>query len=154
MSKIKLLTVGVILLVLLNMAVLSFLFLSKERVPFGGKRMPREIVIEKLHFDDQQIVEYDKFIKIHHEKISDLDDSIQIAKNQLYEMLNTDKIDEVKKERLFLKLGNYQKQIESTHFNHFLEIKSICKKSQLGDYKNLTAELSQIFSRSKKKKNE
>lgn len=145
MNKTKLLSVAVITLLVLNFGILGFLFLSKKHGP-NGRKMPREIVIEILHFDENQIVEYEKIIKEHQNAIRNLDDSIRKTKNELYQLLNEEKINSAQKDSLYLKLANYQKQIETTHFNHFLEIKKLCKKEQLADYKNLTEELSKIFS--------
>jgi anion-transporting ArsA/GET3 family ATPase len=152
MNKTKVLGFAVIALLVLNFGILSFLFFSKNEDGPRGRKMPREIIIEKLHFDENQIVEYDKTIKIHQENIRNLDDSIKSAKNELYQLLNSDTIDSVKKDSLFLKLADLQKQIETTHFNHFIEIKKLCKKEQLPDYKNLTEELSKLFSHPRRPK--
>lgn len=145
MNKTKLLSVAVIALLVLNFGILGFLFLSKKHES-NGRKMPREIVIEKLHFDENQIVEYEKIIEEHQKAIRNLDDSIKKTKNELYQLLNEEKINSAQKDSLYLQLANYQKQIETTHFNHFLEIKRLCKKEQLADYKYLTDELSKIFS--------
>ncbi len=152
MNKTKVLGFAVIALLVLNFGILAFLFFSKNEDGPRGRKMPREIIIEKLHFDENQIVEYDKTIKIHQENIRNLDDSIRITKNELYQLLNSDTIDSVKKDSLFLKLADLQKQIETTHFNHFIEIKKLCKKEQLPDYKNLTEELSKLFSHPRRPK--
>lgn len=152
MNKTKVLVFAVIALVALNFGILGFLFLSKNNDGPRGRKMPKEIVIEKLHFDENQIEAYNKTIKIHQEDIRNLDDSIRSTKNELYQLLNSDTIDSVQKDSLFLKLANYQKQIETTHFNHFIEIKKLCKKEQLSDYKNLTEELSKLFSHPRRPK--
>ena len=68
--------------------------------------------------------------------------------------MNSDTIDSVQKDRLFLKLADLQKQIETTHFNHFIDIKKLCKKEQLSDYENLTEELSKLFSHPRRPRNE
>lgn len=151
MNKTKLLSVAVIALLVLNFGILGFLFLSKKHEP-NGRKIPSVIVIEKLHFDENQIVEYEKIIREHKHLIRNLDDSIKETKNELYQLLNEEKIDSAQKDSMYLKLANYQKQIETTHFNHFLEIKKLCKKEQLADYKNLTEELSRIFSNKPKPK--
>ena len=154
MNKTKLLSFAVIALLLLNFGILVFLFLSKDKDGPRGRKMPREIVIEKLHFNDNQIIEYDKKIKIHRETITTLDDSIKVVKNELYQLLNFETVDLVKKDSLYSKLANYQKQVETTHFNHFLEIKAICKKEQLADYNDLTKELSSLFAPKRKPKHD
>jgi hypothetical protein len=116
--------------------------------------MPREIIIEILHFDENQIVKYEKTIQEHQKLIRKLDSSIRKTKNELYQLLNEEKIDSSQKDSLYLKLANYQKQIETTHYNHFLEIKKLCKKEQLDDYEYLTGELSRLFSRPRRTKHE
>lgn len=153
MDKTKLLWFAVIALLLLNFGTLAFLFLSKKHEPFDRK-MPREIIIEKLHFTENQIVAYDKIIKQHQETIKKIDDSIRNTKNNLYQLLNDETINTAKKDSLFSKLAKYQTEIETTHFNHFLEIKKLCNKEQLQDYKNLTQELGLLFSQHRKPRNE
>ncbi len=152
MNKSKVLGFTVIALVILNFGILLFLFLSKGNEGPRGRKMPREIVIEKLHFDENQIIEYDKTILVHQKNIRDLDDSIRATKNELYQLLNSESIDNIQKDSLYLKLAGFQKQIETTHFNHFIEIKKLCKKQQLSDYKNLTEELSKLFSHPRRPK--
>jgi len=146
----KLLTISVVFLLLLNGGIIAYLFLSKNN-PLGIKRMPREIVIEKLHFDESQIIAYEKIIRQHQQQIRSLDDSIRLSKNELYQLLNENSASIVKKDSLFETLAHYQNQIEQTHYNHFLEIKAICRKDQLDDFKQLTEELSKLFSHPKKR---
>ena len=146
----KLLIISVVFLLLLNGGIITYLFLSKMGRP-EGKRMPREIVIEKLHFDEGQIVAYEKIIRLHQDKIRSLDDSVRISKNELYHLLNENSVSNNRKDSLFATLAHLQTQIEQTHYNHFVEIKAICRKEQLEDFKELTEELSSIFSNSKKR---
>lgn len=153
MNKTKLLLISVVILLLLNFGIIGYLLCTKENKP-ETRRMPRELIIEKLHFDDNQILEYDKKIKIHQHKIRNLDDSIKNTKNELYQLLNSDTIKKNQKDSLYLKLANYQKSIESTHFDHFLEIKAICNKKQLANFKSLTEELSRLFSHQRRPKRE
>lgn len=154
MNKTKVLGFAVIALSLLNICILGFLFFSKDDDGPKGRRMPREIVIDKLHFDKNQIKEYDKIIKKHRQSIKITDDSIRTTRNELYQLLNADSIDFVKRDSLYLKFASFQKQIETTHFNHFIEIKNICKQEQILDFKILTEELSKIFNNGRKPKNE
>lgn len=152
MEKTKLLTVAVITLLLLNLGTLGFLFLSgsnghhphRGQGPEGGPK-PREIIIEKLHFDGNQQKEYDKLIKWHQGEIRRLDEGIRKAKNDLYSGLSEDTINEHAKDNLITLLNSYQKQIETTHFKHFEDIKKLCHKDQLEDYNALTDELARIF---------
>ena len=141
--------IAVIVLVVVNLVTLSFFISKGPGDQLGRKAMPREIIIEKLHFDDKQIAAYEKIILLHQQKIRSLDDSIRRSKNELYQLLRKESITEHLKDSLFLNLANYQKQIEQTHF---IAIKSICRADQLNDFENLTEELSKIFSPQKKER--
>lgn len=154
MKKTKLLEFTVIALFILNFGILGFLFLHKDNDGPRDRKMPREIVIEKLHFNKNQVEKYDNVIRKHRQNIRIIDDSIRKTRNELYQLLNFKTVDTLKRDILYLKFSSFQKQIETTHFNHFIEIKNICKENQLQDFDNLTKELSKIFSNGKKPHNE
>ena len=149
MEKTKLLTITVIGLLLINLGTLGFLFL-KDHTAFKPRHddrpMPREIIIEKLHFDVGQQKEYDKLISIHQSEISALDENIRNTKNKLYSQLSQNEVRVKFKDSLINLLNSYQKQIEETHFKHFESIKKLCHQDQMSEFKNLTDELGRIFS--------
>ncbi|WP_300565593.1 hypothetical protein [Flavobacterium sp.] len=155
MNKSKFLFVLVIAMLLINIVIISFT-LSDHRPPFfgKGKEMPREIIIKKLGFDKKQIAAYDVLIDAHKKRIKWLNDSIRAKKNQLYSHLKNNTIQTKQNDSLISEIANYQIQIETTHFNHFIDIKKICNKEQLEKYNALTFELAQLFSPPKGPKNE
>ncbi|MES2411227.1 MAG: hypothetical protein V4535_07250 [Bacteroidota bacterium] len=150
MEKTKLLTITIIGLLLLNLGTLGFLFLTGSKVHQrsheGGRPEPKEIIIDKLHFDSHQQKEYAKLIKWHRGEITKLDDTIRGAKNELYNQLSQADVDEKIKDSLITVINTNQKQIEETHFKHFEDIKKLCSKEQMDDFDSLTEELSRIFS--------
>jgi len=151
MEKTKLLTISVIGLLLLNFATLGFLFLNGSRehhLPHEGQK-PREIIIDKLHFDANQQKEYDKIIQWHHGEIERLDGNIRQTKNELYAQLSKPEVNAKTKDSLIAVLNLYQKQIEQTHFKHFEDIKKLCHQDQIDDFNALTEELGRIFAPNK-----
>jgi len=151
MERTKLLTITIIGLLLLNFATLGFLFMSGPR---GHKRPnerpegrpdPREIIIERLHFDVKQEKEYAELIKWHRGEIKKLDSIIRQTKNELYLQLNQTEVNLKTKDSLITLLNSYQKQVEETHFKHFEDIKNLCHKDQMEDFNELTEDLSRIF---------
>lgn len=149
MDKIKLLTVAVILLLLLNLSTIGYLIFSRQNDQGKPRNRPepREIIIRKLHFNNDQQQKYDQLISWHRATISGLEQQIRQAKNRLYLQLLKIEVDNETKDSLVLVLGNYQQQIETTHFKHFNDIKRLCRPDQLEDFYNLTSELSRIFSK-------
>jgi Spy/CpxP family protein refolding chaperone len=155
MEKTKLLTITVIGLLLLNFATLGFLFISGTKghkpphdIP-EGRHEPKEIIIERLHFDANQQKEYGQLIEWHRRKIRQLEDSIRVSKNELYMLLNNDIVDEKAKVTLINEIALFQKQIEATHFKHFEDIKKLCKPEQQVYFNELTEEFGRLFYRNK-----
>ncbi len=151
MNKIKLLTFAIVGLLMLNIGMIGFFVFGNKN---HKRRMPKEIIIEKLHFDQQQISIYETKIKIHRKLINSLNVDISNNKNELYQMLNDEKIDTIRKDSLINVIANQQNQIENINFNHFLDIKKICKKDQINNFEKLTIELTEIFSKKHKPKND
>ncbi len=148
MNKIKLLTFSVIGLLFLNIGIICFLYFSRptdRNDKFNPK--PREIISEKLHFDANQIKSYDQLIEIHKFKIDSLNTKSKELKFELYSQLKLATINNVEKNRLINELINNQKEIENTYFQHFLDIKSLCKKDQIEAFNSLTDELGKMFSK-------
>lgn len=152
MEKTKLLTIAVIGLLLLNLAILGFLFLNGPKGhhppmdgPHMGRPKPREIIIEKLHFDANQQKEYDKIIEWHQATIGKLDQNIRQSKKELYSLLMQPEVNLKTKDSLIALLNGYQKQVEETHFKHFEDIKKLCRQDQMEYFNDLTEELARIF---------
>ena len=150
MEKTKLLTWAVIALFLLNLGTLGFLFVSGpkgHREPGQRPEGPKNLIIEKLHFDIEQIKKYEKLIQWHRANISATEDQIRDSKNALYLHLKQNPIDEKAKDSIINVLASYQKQIETIHFKHFQDIKALCTKEQLDNFNSLTEELARLFSK-------
>ena len=122
MNKIKVLTIAVIALFVINMVTLSFLFFNDQKN--DSKKEPKEIIIHKLGFNKNQIAEYEILIKKHKANISRLDNQIKDSKNKLYQQLNLSE-NKVVTDSILNSLYLYKSEIELVHYNHFLEIKKL-----------------------------
>ena len=149
MNKIKLLTAAVIGLFVLNLAIIGYLFLSNSTNTSYQNRIhqrPNELVIKKLHFNNEQRDLYKQLIQNHRRDINDLELKIRHTKHDLYRTLTEPQVDGILKDSLINTLGNYQKAIEIVHYNHFFEIRKMCSKEQLIAFNELTDELAKLFS--------
>jgi len=144
MDKSKLNTIIIIGLLLSNIFLVCFMLFKKPEHPIRPK--PREIIIEKLGFDEKQIIAYDAIIKEHQKSIRNKEDQIMQVKKQLY-FLVYDNIENELKDSLIKQLGNLQMDIENIHYNHFAEIEKICKPEQMEKFKQLLDEIATLFSR-------
>jgi periplasmic protein CpxP/Spy len=146
MSKTKFLTIIVIILFVINVITLSFFLINNQRKLFRDHRpqAPSEVIIDRLHFDENQIGQYEKLIEAHQSEINSFDKKINSVKNELYLQLSKPD-DKNLTDSLLTVLLATQKQIEVTHLNHFKEVKSICKPNQIEDFNNLSKDLSGLF---------
>ena len=91
MNKYKVFSVFALLLLITNMILLAAIFFDFPLRP-NHKNGPRESIIQKLDFNDEQIEKYDALIEIHHAATRQKNDMILELKNQLYCSLNADSV--------------------------------------------------------------
>lgn len=147
MSKIKLLSIAVVGLLILNGCIIGFMFFRKPPRPMSrampSENGPKNIIIQKLHFDTQQINEYQKLIDAHQTALRELQQEMKENKNELYLTLNEENI--IAKDSLENNIANIQKRIEEIHYQHFMAIKNLCKPDQLSYFNELTNDLAKYF---------
>ena len=151
MSKIKLLSIAVVGLLVINLAMLVFMWLNKPGREQGagpggrhggGHEGPKRFIIEKLHFDEGQVKNYEALINVHRAALHTLEDDIRRTKTSFYETLagNATQYDSLQK-----RLGELQQQVEAAHYHHFAAIKTICRPEQMNDFNDMTKELARLF---------
>lgn len=142
MTKSKLLTIAVVLLLAVNLLQLWFVAThnGRKRVPEG----PKDIIIEKLGFDKEQQQRYLEMIRWHRTQIREREKQILSVKKALYATLN-DSAASGSKDSLLHELGQLQTQIERVHYQHFEDIRSVCKPGQMERYEAFTREIDQLF---------
>ena len=134
MEKTKLLTIAVIGLLVINFGTLGFLLLNGKghRPPQAGRQKPKEIIIEKLHFDEAQQKDYAKLIKWHRGEITKLDGNIREAKNELYSQLLQPETNLKAKDSLISVINLNQKQIEIVHLIFMTQFFDVFKMLEMG----------------------
>ena len=141
MTKLSVARTIALLLLVLNIILIGFMFFREPPHPEG----PRNLIIEKLKLDPDQVEAYDLLIKNHQEKIQLEEKKIMELKNILYSTLNSDVSREFK-DTLISELASAQSKIEDIHYEHFREIKQLCKPGQMPLFVDLTTDLTDYFS--------
>ena len=142
-NKIKLYGALALILFLINIGLLFFIFKSNNQRSHPARN--RNLIIEKLHFNETQIAQFDRLIKIHRNGINPAQHQLMDLKNTLYSNLKNE-TNVALNDSIILEINNIQNQIEHIHINHFAAIKSICTPQQLPVYNELTTELAKLFS--------
>lgn len=144
MNKIKFLNSALLVLFLANLAWL-FLFLNRPKHRPEG---PKQLIIDQLQFDAEQIQAYDALIQVHRTQIRSIDDSIQVYKSSLYRHL--DSKDSLVQNHYIEHINAFQRQIENTHLQHFVAIRQLCKPEQQEAFVQLQSKLAEWFKPHKK----
>ncbi|MCW3102805.1 MAG: hypothetical protein JWO09_1245 [Bacteroidetes bacterium] len=152
MNRTKLLTIAVIGLLLLNTGTLGMLLLrGAEHHPHGDMpppprgEGPKRIIMERLHFDEAQRRQYEALIDGHRKRSDELHEASRYLHKELYSLLAADTADKAKADALILQIAENQKATDNLNFDHFQQIKAICRPEQLNDFKELSEELSELF---------
>ena len=145
MNKSKFLILIIIGLLISN-GILLFMFINGPKMHKG----PKEVIIDKLHFDKEQIKIYEGYIQKHRHSINDNEDRMNELRSKLYENLSSQQ-DTHKIDSLLSKIASQQYIAEKINYNHFLAIKRLCKPSQQNDFNELTKEITNLFSNMERK---
>ncbi len=111
---------------------------------------PKNIIIEKLHFDKEQIKNYESYIAQHRKAINENEKILNKLRSELYQQLK-DRQDTSNIDSIISIIANQQIIAEHINYNHFLEIKKLCKPSQKEDFDELTTEIAKLFSLKERK---
>lgn len=128
--------------------ILLVVFMMKGRGPghhgpphHGG---PRDLIIERLHFDEKQVHQFEVLIQKHRKDLHEQDETLMTIKTSLYSNLKSEENKAVTDSMINMMTG-IQNKIEHIHYAHFEDIKKLCKPDQLKYFDELANELSHIF---------
>jgi hypothetical protein len=121
--------------------------LIKGHLGNGG---PKKIIIDKLHFDKEQINNYEISVQQHRKAINNNEAIMNKLRSNLFEQLKYPQ-DTAKIDSLITVISKQQAVAEYINYNHFIEIKNLCKQTQKKDFDELTTEIANLFSPKKRK---
>jgi periplasmic protein CpxP/Spy len=144
MNNAKIFQWTTLVLVVLNIGLVFFMTMSRpHQNGHHGPDRNKHLIAEKLGFDQTQMEQYEVLINQHRTSISETDREISQAKQALYALLDNE--DQESKDSLMNVIAAQQHAIEEVHFNHFVDIKRLCRDEQLPAYHELTKELGRMF---------
>jgi protein CpxP len=140
MNRNKLLMLIIAGLLISNLALVCFIFFGHRPPAHEG---PRDIIIERLHFDRKQVEDYDRLIFDHRRSMRNKQDEMLNLKKQLYGTLTTN--DTTRNDSLRNLIADVQKGIENINYNHFRDIEKLCNASQKNDFDELVKDIAELF---------
>ena len=137
MNKQKFYIIIIGVLILINLTLMWLLFNQNNSSKKGG---PKHMIIEALHFDDEQIREYELLIKDH--KIM-----MFKGKSELYNFRKSYFLTD--SDSALSLLSNSYSNLENINKNHINEIMEICNSSQKENFRIIIKE-NTLFNERKK----
>lgn len=144
MTKNKFYIIIIVGLIISNLLVIGVLVFRKP--PHPPRLGPKRMIIESLHFDKNQVDQFNKLIVSHRLSIVELKNKLDSSKSELYKTLTIQNNNEIKTDSIFSAISKINSKIELTNYNHFMDIKKICKDDQLQYFKDLTLKMAHFFS--------
>ena len=140
MNRSKFYIGAIVVLLLSNIVFISFILSRK------GKRghEPNEKVIEILHLDVNQRKDYEELITAHQASMRAKRDALFGLKNELYTQLSKPMQDQ-QTDSLLTAISMLQKEVEMINYDHFSDIRALCRPDQMDNFNTLAQELAQIF---------
>jgi hypothetical protein len=142
MTKEKLLTYLVIVLVLVNGLALGFLFLNKKSHPLRRREL-FQLVERELSLTDTQVAAYRKLRHGHREKMNALDGKFNECLITYFNLLRDSTL--MNRDSLETRLANIEKEKARVTLNHFSELKRILSADQQQKFDALIPELLSVM---------
>ena len=133
MNKIKFLTVGLILLLVLNAVTLFILFhvhLSQRKHEKNGEGGPANFIIESLKLDVNQQKQFADLRHQHQDFAKGVHEEEKRLHDAYFDLLKTDNPDKTKVDSIATLMAAHQKELELFTFDHFQKLRAICREDQ------------------------
>ena len=144
MNKLSFHRIIIGVLILLN-CFLVFQLVNKKHHRWGKNHHPKHRLIEQLNFDEAQVAEFEQLIEKHRNTVKELDGKIVNTKEAIFEQLSNEQ--PLVQDSLYQQIGSLQIAIEKVHFQHFLNVKAICREDQMDEFDALSKTITKVFSK-------
>ena len=130
LSKNKLLTWLVILLLIANAATIAMFWLGKPKRPPAPQGTAIDFLIKELNLDAKQQEQFKKLAGEHRETAEKIREQVKEAKDSLFDLVKDPVTpDSVKETRVAL-VGKRLEQIDLLTLNHFQQVRQLCNPEQ------------------------
>ena len=145
-----------IALLIINTLILSFILL--ERTGQGStNRGPAAFIIKQLHFNDSQIIAFEKLKLTHQDSVQQLREQGKMLREKYFSLLRnhansiSEKAINDQASDLVNKIAANQIAIESVTYRHFSQVKNICDDDQKQKFDSIILEIVRMMKAGKPK---
>ena len=134
-SKSRILIFIIAVLLISNIAMLIFFLSGKRDMPKpDNEKRPgygmSETLKKEAAFDDQQVKQYEDLREKHWEKMKPMFHDMQVTKSSFYSLVKDNSLADSSVAALATQIGEKQKAIDYQIFQHFRQVRNICRPDQ------------------------
>jgi Spy/CpxP family protein refolding chaperone len=133
MNKVLFLTIGIVLLFLLNAGMLIYLFRLRAFQHELRGRGAGDFIVEQLHLNEQQQRAFAQLRRRHHETVRQAQEEDRHLHDVYFTLLKTDHPDKARADSVASLIAAQRAVIEKATFDHFEQLRNLCN----GDQKKL-----------------
>ena len=137
------LSVVTLLLLTANIVTLALLWTNKKNERNSDRPQPQqggqvfEFITHELTLDSTQQQTYKKLREEHQAGVKPLQDSIRMAKDRFFDLMQDTNVTETTIQEYSKKIGELEQQRNVFTFKHFQKLRSICNKEQQIKFDNI-----------------
>lgn len=150
MNRTKLLYTALAILLVMNLGTLGFLLFHRaedEGCRNRNRKQSGRLLPETLRFDEGQEAAFIRLKNRHQEKVESLCITSDSLRRTLFLMLRNPRPDTLAASAIIDSISNLKATILMLNFNHFRDIRSICRPDQITDYNQFIEDLSRRLRR-------
>lgn len=147
MKQENLLKYGIWGLILLNIGLLSYIFLDRRKPHRRDFSPPWMIFSERIGFDSQQQAKFDSLRTIHMATLDSLRQASVPMRLQLFGLMDSAALDTTRFVLLLDSITQNRREQEQRTFEHFREVRTICRPDQLDKFKEAMRDVSKFMSK-------
>lgn len=131
-ERTKLLVSLIVILVFINLTTLATIWLTKPTKAMGPEipNGPKQFIIEKLDFDEEQTEAFDELRAEHFTEMQGLRKQIYESKESLYNLIKSDEVDTALMYSSIANIGMYEEKAERITLEHFRKVRQLCNEEQ------------------------
>lgn len=140
-SKNKLLTALVILLLVANAATITMFWLHKKPKPPQPKGSPKEFLVKELGLDAEQQAKLDALMKEHRQAAAGIREKVKAEKDSLFLLIKEPNTSDSMKQAAAAAASRYTEQLDVLTLNNFQKIRALCNTEQQKKFDEIIQEV-------------
>ncbi|MBP6477697.1 MAG: periplasmic heavy metal sensor [Chitinophagaceae bacterium] len=142
----KFLVIAVILLLIVNIALVAFMVIGKDKKPQSGRDGSKpafEKMVNELGMNETQKKEFDSLREAHFATIRPLFDSMRITRQALYNLIKEDTLNDSLVSAYSNNITEKQSRADKLTINHFRTVRKMFSGDMLNKYDEMVQKMLQ-----------